>query len=408
MLFASNSLTGNTYYLDNLRIAKHVADPTYSAATTFEDYESTHNLAYLSSDGAYLPTVANPSATGVNTSAHVAKYTRKATADYDVLSFSTSSIKDGTSYINGTKVLAMDVYTTAPAGTLISWQLESSALDGNPYPNGRHSIYQAAVKQSNTWQTLYFTYSSTPDASTTDASVDRVVLLFAPHTGTSDVYYLDNLRSLNATSATNAAPTVSLTAPAANAAYTAPASITLTANAADSDGTVSKVDFYQGTTLLGTATASPYSYTWTGVAAGTYSITAKATDNAGAVTTSSAVSVTVGAASTATNLALNKPTYTSSTENSGTPGSAAVDGDATTTRWSSAFADPLMTGPASPAPAATCGCTALPAALSTATRSTSWKCTAPLLAAARAPAALARARWLTAITRTRFRPPTAQ
>jgi hypothetical protein len=40
-----------------------------------------------------------------------------------------------------------------------------------------------------------------------------------------------------------------------------------------------------------------------------------------------------------TNLALNKPATASSTENSGTPASAAVD-SSTTTRWSSAFSDP--------------------------------------------------------------------
>jgi predicted phage tail protein len=94
----------------------------------------------------------------------------------------------------------------------------------------------------------------------------------------------------------NQTPTVSVAAPANNATFTAPAAINITANAADADGTITKVDFYNGTTLLGTDTTSPYSYSWASVAAGTYSITAKATDNLGAVTTSSAVSVTVAAA----------------------------------------------------------------------------------------------------------------
>ena len=65
------------------------------------------------------------------------------------------------------------------------------------------------------------------------------------------------------------------------------------ASASDSDGTIAKVDFYAGTTLLGTATAAPYTLTWSGVGTGTYTLTAVATDNAGATTTSSAVSVTV-------------------------------------------------------------------------------------------------------------------
>jgi hypothetical protein len=40
------------------------------------------------------------------------------------------------------------------------------------------------------------------------------------------------------------------------------------------------------------------------------------------------------------NVALNKPVLVSSTETPDFPGSAAVDGNATTTRWSSAFSDP--------------------------------------------------------------------
>jgi hypothetical protein len=95
--------------------------------------------------------------------------------------------------------------------------------------------------------------------------------------------------------ATNKAPSVSMTAPTTGASYSAPAVITLTANAADADGSITKVAFYRGTTLIGasTNTSSPYSFVWSGVAAGTYSLTAKATDNSGATTTSTAVSITV-------------------------------------------------------------------------------------------------------------------
>jgi RHS repeat-associated protein len=93
----------------------------------------------------------------------------------------------------------------------------------------------------------------------------------------------------------NTPPTVSITAPASGTVFAAPANITITANAADADGTVAKVDFYQGTTLLGTATTAPYSFSWTNVAAGSYSLTAVATDDRGAATTSSAVSINVNA-----------------------------------------------------------------------------------------------------------------
>lgn len=93
----------------------------------------------------------------------------------------------------------------------------------------------------------------------------------------------------------NAPPSVSLTAPSSAASFIAPANINISANASDSDGTISKVEFFQGETKLGESIASPYSFDWNGVVAGTYSLKAKATDNYGAVTTSAPVNITVNA-----------------------------------------------------------------------------------------------------------------
>jgi hypothetical protein len=84
----------------------------------------------------------------------------------------------------------------------------------------------------------------------------------------------------------NAAPFVSLTSPTASASFVAPASILLGATASDPDGTVQKVEFYSGATLLAAVSSPPYAYTWTGVAAGTYSVSAVAYDNLGTKTVS--------------------------------------------------------------------------------------------------------------------------
>jgi regulation of enolase protein 1 (concanavalin A-like superfamily) len=108
--------------------------------------------------------------------------------------------------------------------------------------------------------------------------------------------------AVTAVSGTNQPPTVSITSPASGATFTAPASITINASASDSDGTVSSVDFYQGSTLIATDTTNPYSASWTNVGAGTYSLTAVARDNAGATKTSTAVSVTVNGTSQPTTL----------------------------------------------------------------------------------------------------------
>jgi hypothetical protein len=91
----------------------------------------------------------------------------------------------------------------------------------------------------------------------------------------------------------NIPPTVTLTAPANNTTIEVNTPITVSAIANDADGTVSKVDFYAGSTLIGTDDTSPYSISWTPTTAGTYAITAQATDNEGASTPSDAASLIV-------------------------------------------------------------------------------------------------------------------
>ena len=95
----------------------------------------------------------------------------------------------------------------------------------------------------------------------------------------------------------NQAPAVNITSPQNEYEdLIAPANMTITASASDSDGSISKVEFFQGSTLLGQSTQSPYSFTWTGIATGRYALTARATDNGGAVTTSATVYVTINGA----------------------------------------------------------------------------------------------------------------
>jgi hypothetical protein len=93
----------------------------------------------------------------------------------------------------------------------------------------------------------------------------------------------------------NTPPTVSITSPAAGATFTAPVTVTIQASAADSDGSVSKVDFYADGSLLGTDTSSPYSFAWS-ASVGSHSLTAIATDNLGATRSSAAVAITVNGA----------------------------------------------------------------------------------------------------------------
>ena len=61
------------------------------------------------------------------------------------------------------------------------------------------------------------------------------------------------------------------------------------------DGTIAQVEFLNGTNSIATVTQAPYTTNWANVTQGSYSLTAKATDNLGATTTSAAVPVAVTA-----------------------------------------------------------------------------------------------------------------
>jgi hypothetical protein len=106
----------------------------------------------------------------------------------------------------------------------------------------------------------------------------------------------------------NVAPTVSVAASPASAAIINGTAMTFTATAADANGTVSSVSFYDGATLLGTDVSSPFTQSYTAVA-GSHSITAVATDNDCVSTTSSAVTFT-SAANQAPTVTVTAPTTT--------------------------------------------------------------------------------------------------
>ncbi|WP_276372001.1 Ig-like domain-containing protein [Chryseolinea sp. H1M3-3] len=105
----------------------------------------------------------------------------------------------------------------------------------------------------------------------------------------------------------NTLPVVSITSPVNNATFTTGSTVNITANASDANGTVSKVEFFNGAVKLGEDLTSPYSFSWTNVQAGTHSITAKATDNQGGVTTSTAIRITVNTANTPPVVSITSP-----------------------------------------------------------------------------------------------------
>jgi hypothetical protein len=111
-------------------------------------------------------------------------------------------------------------------------------------------------------------------------------------TGTNTAPTSFSINGVNCTGA-NQAPTATLTAPVTGTSVTAGSNVPLAATAADPDGTVQRVEFYAGNTLIGTDTSSPYTGSWNNVAVGNYVLVARAFDNTGSFTNSAPVDVTV-------------------------------------------------------------------------------------------------------------------
>jgi len=105
----------------------------------------------------------------------------------------------------------------------------------------------------------------------------------------------------NCTPLSNQRPVINISSPGKSSSFTAPATITFDASASDPDGLISKVEFFNGNNKLAEITTTPYSYTWKDVPAGTYSITAVATDNRDGKGTSEAILVIVNNMATAIN-----------------------------------------------------------------------------------------------------------
>ncbi|MEU1916165.1 glycoside hydrolase family 48 protein [Streptomyces massasporeus] len=91
-------------------------------------------------------------------------------------------------------------------------------------------------------------------------------------------------------------PITVLTSPAAGAVYSRGDAVPLAATAAAADGaTISKVEFYDDTTLLGTDNSAPYTHSASGLSVGSHSLLAKAYDSQGASAESTPVGITVAA-----------------------------------------------------------------------------------------------------------------
>ena len=171
---------------------------------------------------------------------------------------------------------------TIPSGTPLEMAATALAPDG---AIGRVDFYAgSALLGSSPTEPYQFTLAN-PSAGAQSLTARAYDL--QGNVGTSS--------AVGVTVVNNRPPTVTLTSPGNGAQFTAPATIALAATASDPDGTVAKIEFFAGTTMVATAASAPYNASWNNAAAGSYTLTAVATDNLGATATSATVAITVTA-----------------------------------------------------------------------------------------------------------------
>lgn len=182
-------------------------------------------------------------------------------------------------------------YPTANAGTDIKVLLPqtSTTLNGSATESAGKAL---TYKWTQNYGPSVIQFSSTTTTNPTISGlVEGMYSLKLTVTNTDSRTDEDELMVMVSGSA-NIAPSVAIVTPANNSTYTVGKPVTISANASDFDGTISKVEFYHGTTLIGSDEVAPFSIVWNpGI--GDYALTAKATDNGGAVSTSQAVNITI-------------------------------------------------------------------------------------------------------------------
>jgi len=168
---------------------------------------------------------------------------------------------------------------TAPANITIT--ATASDIDGKinkvEFYNGTTKLGESTTTPfSFIWNNVAVgTYSITAVAiDNFNAKTTSSPILFSINTGTPPV---------------NLPPSVSIVSPGNGSSFISPANILISVIASDPDGTISKLEFFNGAIKLGELTAPPYQFNWTNVKSGTYALIAIATDNLNASSTSTSV-----------------------------------------------------------------------------------------------------------------------
>lgn len=107
----------------------------------------------------------------------------------------------------------------------------------------------------------------------------------------STIGYLDNLQLVGELRIENQSPVVAITVPADGSRFVVPATVSVTVEASDPEGQLSRIDLYQGGEVVRTANASPAVFAFSDLPVGMHTFQARAVDEAGAVGESTPITI---------------------------------------------------------------------------------------------------------------------
>ena len=156
-----------------------------------DNIETLRTVYWVGGNGTYRAAITNPAKDSVNNTLFCNRYYRNGNVTYDALILNADVIRNAKAFEDGTLILKMKLYTTAPIGTEVNINFENRALSQLDYPSGRRCVLQAKTTKTRAWEELTFKLILKPDNKTPEGSINQLVVLFAPNTNNTDVFYFD-------------------------------------------------------------------------------------------------------------------------------------------------------------------------------------------------------------------------
>jgi sulfur relay (sulfurtransferase) complex TusBCD TusD component (DsrE family) len=308
----AGSITGIRFYKATANTGTHLGHLWSSTGTLLASATFTGE----STSGWQQVNFATPVAITANTIYVASYYATVGHYCYDLSYFSTKGVDnpplhaltDGVSGGNG--VYAYGASSTFPNQTWsgvnywvdVVWQaqlaptLTSIAVTpANPTISAGATQQFTAIGTYSDGSTMNVTSQATWTSSNTAVvTINATGLATAVSAGTTTLSAaLNGLAGNSTPTVTVNPPTIALTSPLNGSNFTAPATINLAASISANGHSITKVQFYNGATLLGEDTSAPYNWSWTNVSAGSYSLSASLVYDTGSTLASSPVSITV-------------------------------------------------------------------------------------------------------------------